>query len=77
MPRLVSLTLAFALQLRKKHGKTSVDDDDDDDDDMLMLMLVEIRPFKLHVARLTAALLKPLAEKQPKVTYSFHCSVYT
>ena len=24
MPRLVSLTLAFALQLRKKHGKTSV-----------------------------------------------------
>jgi len=24
VPRLVSLTLAFALQLRKKHGKTSV-----------------------------------------------------
>ena len=39
MPLLASYTMAFALQLRKKHGKASVrvaasnDDDDDDDDD--------------------------------------------
>jgi hypothetical protein len=50
--------------------------DDDDDGDMLMLMLVEILPFKLQLARLTAALLKPLAEEQPKRTYSFHRSVH-